>query len=346
MSYIPPTVERVAQKIARVPGVELSAIARDGAVDAVIEGGYNRPLREQLLRIGHRSLVPVRVFYRMSDGRAIGESEARSHEESIEDFYTDVHVSGFVGSRKQPDPATSAGDAYGDWSSKDEKERDDYGQLKLCRLRTRGRGRPVVGWKYGKKGIRKGDKVKFSKAASLRWTMGRTVKVRPGATGYVSDVSTSQPILYLQMGNREQVEVPVHAIGHIYDVMLTPSLEHKDELQERSGIPNEIRRLVMAVGFGRAPGDGDTPTNTRHFMGPSQPDLIGYTGALDDEDQIIDPKDKPQSKTTITVDPKDKSKSKTTVAKNGERRQVLFGGEQKESSQDWVKTYTSHHDRA
>jgi len=334
MSYIPPTVERVAQKIARVPGVELSAIARDGAVDAVIEGGYNRPLREQLLGIGHRSMVPVRVFYRMPDGRAIGESEARSYEEAIEDFYTDVHVSGFVGSRKEPDPATSAGDAYGDWPSKGEKERDDYGQLKLCRLRTRGRGRPVVGWKYGPKSIRKGDKVKFNKAASLRWTMGRTVKVRPGAMGQVSDVSTSQPILYLKMGNREQVEVPVHAIGHIYDVMLTPSLEHKHGLQEGSGLPNEIRRLVMAVGFGRAPGDGDTPTNARHFSGPTQPDLIGYSGVLDDEDQLVKPSKKRPSDVTASPRP-----DTMVVTRNGKKKQVLFGGEEK---MEWIRTYSSH----
>jgi len=322
MSYIPPTVERVAKQIARVPGVELSAIARDGAVDAVIEGGYNRPLREQLLGMGHRQMVPVRVFYRMSDGRAIGESEARSYEEALEDYYTDVHVSGFVGSRVDPDPSESGGDAYGSWSAKADDDRDAVGQLKLCRIRQRTRGRPVVGWRYGDKAVRKGDKIKFNRPATLQWTMGRTVNVRPGAEAHVADMSSRTPILYAKMGGRDQIEVPVHALGHIYDVMTSPRLEQV-EAKKRSELPPEFQRLVMAVGFGRLPGIDDTPTNTKHFKGPKLPDLHGYAGVGEssesEEDKLVAP---PEKADTIKI------------RKGGEVKQVLLGRD------DHVKTFS------
>jgi len=296
MSYVPPVVDYVAKKIARVPGVELSAIVRDGAIDVVLEGGYNRPLRAHVLSIGQRAMVPVRVYYRMPDGRAIGEDiavsefkENRLQNEAIEDYYTRVHVAGFAGEPAKAPPDQVAGDAYGTVDvKKDVDARDSSGQLVLKRIRGKTRGRPVVGWAYGDHTLKKGCKVKFKKQASLQWTMGRTVTVKAGSYGTVTGLASKRAIAYLSMGGQDQIELPVHAVGHVYDVMVDPKLESTRPFDEaratakpidnKTGYKNsELKRLVMTVGFGRAPHEDDTPKNTARFKGPDQPDLHGYT---------------------------------------------------------------------
>ena len=300
MSYVPPILDFVAKKIARIEGVELSCVTREGAIDVILEGGYNRDLRSHILGIGMKAMVPVRVFYRMPDGRAIGESDAQ-HEyranaqvgEAIEDYYTRIHVAGFADDPAKAPPDEVAGDAYGTVDvKKDVDPRDGYGQLKLTRIRGTTRGRPVVGWKYGDHTVRKGSVVRFKKDACLNWTMGRTMGVKAGANGTVTGLASKRPLAYLSMGGYDQIELPVHAVGHVYDVMVDPKLE-SGQLAEAKGRCNavdntlgylspEMKRLVMTVGFGRPPGADDTPINKPKFRGPQQPDLIGYQAKVDD----------------------------------------------------------------
>lgn len=294
MGYPPPIVDFIAKKIARIDGVEVSLVTQEGAVDVILDGGYNRPLRERVLGIGMKAMVPVRVFYRMPDGRAIGEASARKEYErnaqfgeAIEDYYTRIHVAGFAGEPAEAPPDQAAGDSYGTDVKKDTDSRDDYGQLKLSRIRGNTRGRPVVGWKYGKHTLRKGSEIKFRKDACLQWTMGRTMSVKAGAHAMVTSLASKRPLVYLSMGGYDQIELPIHAVGHVYDVMVDPQLESR-ELHEQRGksskvvnntlgyLSPEMKRLVMTIGFGRHPGQDDTPSNKAHFRGPKQPDMHGY----------------------------------------------------------------------
>lgn len=285
MVHYSSTVDHVAKKIARLPGVEASFIGRDGAIDAVLEKAYDRPLREHVIKIGMNAMVPVRVYYRMPDGDIVGEAK----NEAIEDFYTNIHVAGFAGSEPSAPPDQIAGDAQGTVDVGKEKDtRDDAGQLKLVRLRAKTRGREVVGWRYGDKTMRAGDKVKFKQACVLQWTMGRTVRVPAGMTGKVSSVASKSPMGYLSIGGHDGIELPVHAIGHVFDVMVDPALESKATpvTAKQAGLPPEMARLVMTVGFGRPPGEQfSTPKNGPKFKG-NGPDLIGY-GSKPEEDMLV-----------------------------------------------------------
>lgn len=263
MVHFSPTVDHVAKKIARLPGVEASFIGRDGAIDAVLETVNDQPLREHVIQVGARAMVPVRVFYRTPDGDIIG-----AKTEAIEDFYTTIHVAGFAGSEPSAPPDKIAGDAQGDQKVGAEKEtRDDAGQLKLARIRSTSRGREVVGWRYGTKALRSGDKVKFKEACVLQWTAGRTVKVPVGMTGKVSKVASKSPMAYLSMGGHDGIELPVHAIGHVYDVMIDPALESKATAvtSRQVGLPPQIAKLVSTIGFGRPHLEPwETPSNGPH----------------------------------------------------------------------------------
>lgn len=297
MSGFSHVVGHVAKKIATTPGVEASFIARDGAVDVVLEKAFDRPLREHVIRMGMRAMVPVRVFYRMPDGDIVGENKGGKNE-AIEDFYTNVHVAGFAGSEPTAPADKIAGDAYGDKIEKpDDKDRDDFGQLKLTRIRSGSRGRPVIGWQYGKDSLKVGDRVKFKNACVLQWTMGRTVRVSPGMTGMVSQVSSRSPMVYMAMNGADGIELPVHAIGHVYDVMLSPAMEDATPIAiriSRSSLPPELSRLVGAIGLSMPAaenmhhhGRGETETNSPHFRGRPLPDLNRYgsiiTASSDDE---------------------------------------------------------------
>lgn len=302
-------VGHVARKIASIPGVEASFIGRDGAIDAVLETAFDRPLRQHVIQMGMRAMVPVRVFYRMPDGNIVGESLPGQKVEAIEDFYTNIHVAGFAGSDPKAPPEEIAGDAYGDKVGHAKDDRDDAGQLKLARIRSSGRGRPVVGWRYGRDAIRVGDKVKFKEPCVLQWTMGRTVKVAPGMTGSVMQMSSKSPLAYLAMGGHDSIELPIHAIGHVYDVMVDPKLESRAApvTAKMAGLPPEISRLVMAVGFGRNPDQDETSKkNSPKFKGPALPDLKGYrplnTDKTEGEEDMLVPDDK--TSTVSTKEPR------------------------------------------
>lgn len=296
MNFVSPAVDHVARKIARLPGVEGSYIGRDGAIDAVLETAFDRPLRQHVIQMGMRAMVPVRVFYRMPDGNIVGEDNGKV--EGIEDFYTNIHVAGFAGSDPSAPPDAIAGDAYGDKDVGREKDtRDDGGQLKLVRIRSETRGRKVVGWRYGSNTVRSGDKVKFKEPCVLQWTMGRTVKVGAGMSGKISQVSSKSPMAYLSMGGHDGIELPVHAVGHVFDVMVDPALESKQTSKPTTinralaGLPPQISKLVMTVGFGQSPDtDAATPTNSPHHKAGGVRYMQGYGSkpeATEDDDMLV-----------------------------------------------------------
>lgn len=259
---ISPATEHVAKKIARLPGVEASFIARDGAISAVLEQAFDRPLRERIIQMGMRAMIPVRVFYRMPDGNIVGEMKEGRKAEAIEDFYTTIHVAGFAGSEPSAPPDKIAGDAQGDQKvGKEKDDRDELGQLKLVRIRSASRGRQVLGWRYGKNAVRVGDKVKFKEPCVLQWSMGRTVKIGAGMMGSVSQMSSKSPMAFLSIGGHDGIELPIHAVGHVYDVMIDPALESKDQGKARDVMPKDIEsplntaRKMGTVGFGRPHGE-------------------------------------------------------------------------------------------
>lgn len=297
MSFIPPAVDHVAKKIARLPGVEGSYIGRDGAIDAVLETAFDRPLRQHVIQMGMRAMIPVRVFYRMPDGNIVGEMKEGRKAEAIEDFYTTIHVAGFAGSDPSAPPEEIAGDAYGDKVGKEKDDRDNLGQLKLVRIRSASRGRQVLGWRYGKSTVRIGDKVKFKEPCVLQWTMGRTVKVGAGMMGSVSQMSSKSPMAFLSMGGHDGIELPIHAVGHVYDVMVDPALESKDSGKARDVIPKDIlsplnqARKLGTVGFGRPHGEPwVTAKNGPNFnMQRNQPNWSIPSAAAGEEDMMVPP---------------------------------------------------------
>lgn len=366
MGYVPPIVDFIAKKIARIEGVELSCVTKDGGVDVILEGGYQRELRAHVLDIGMRSMVPVRVFYRMPDGRAIGEDAALDEfevngyvDEAIEDYYTRIRVAGFADDPAKAPPDEVAGDVYGNVSvKKDVEARDKAGQLKLCRIRGKTRGRPVVGWKYGDNTLRQGSKVKFKRDACLHWTLGRTMSVKAGSQATVHALASKQPLAYLSMGEYDQIELPVHAVGHVYDVMVDPKFE-SGALSESNGkartidntlgyLAPEVKRLVMTIGFGRTPGQDDTPVNKPFTKRAPKPTAHGYQNInsanyseaadKDETDALHDPVCDPRFASTAQRDPRRPDKKQKTVllGKKQVESELTTKGRAALSSSDFV----------
>jgi hypothetical protein len=277
----------VAQKIARVSGVEAASVAPDGGINAITANGIDRRLREEILSMGQRAMVPVRVFYRMPDGAVIGENEALKVQkalkrEAIEDYYTPIFVDGFAGSKSEAPP--------------EEVAAETDGALKLKRVRSKTRGRPVVAWKYGEKTVRRGMEIKFNKACSLAWTLGRTLNIKPGASAKVMDLATKRPVAYVSLGEYDSVELPIHMLGTTFDVLATgrpkATGEHKAIDDKLGYLGPELKRIIQAVGFGRAPGSTDTADNTANWSpdGTDSPDpYIPASTGEDGEDMISSP---------------------------------------------------------
>jgi hypothetical protein len=283
----------VKAKISRLEGVDSAEFGKSGELVVTLRG-QNRTLREHVLDIGKRAMLPVRVFYKMPDGTCFGES--------LEDYYTPIHVPGFVGDRVQAPPEEVA-------SEKD-------GALKLKRIRSKKRGRPVLGWKYGDKEIRRGTKVTFKAPASLQWTMGRTMNVKKGANATVVDLATNRPIVYVAMGNYDGVELPVHAIGHVFEISATaeePKTKQESKMIDATlgYLSPEMKRLVHAIGFGRDSGADEVPGNSPHSRDKEEEEIEPA------EDMVMEP----ERKGTKPVDPRfDKAPSKPA-----KERVILFG---------------------
>ena len=343
---ISPAVEHIAKKIARTPGVEASFIGKDGAIDAVLETAFDRPLRQHVIQMGMRAMVPVRVFYRMPDGNIVGEDRGGEKVESLENFYTNIHVAGFAGSDPSAAPDQIAGDAYGAKVGKEPDDRDDHGQLKLVRLRSASRGRQVVGWRYGKDTVKVGNKVKFKNSCVLQWTMGRTVKVGPGMQGIVSQMSSKSPMAYLSMGGHDGIELPIHAVGHVYDVMVDPALEAKgnnkakdagkarDVMPSDLTTPSQIARKLGTIGFGRPHGEPwVTKSNGPKFnYQANQPEFLPGDAydVNEDDDMMVPPsgkgKSSPKAKNddrTVDVGAKEPT-IKVKVDGHTEKKKVLL----------------------
>lgn len=253
MSYSP---SYVARMVSHMKGVESAEVTDYGTVQVVIAGGINRALREDILSIGKDTFIPIQVFYRMPDGRAIGE-ETKDHKrvEWIDDFYAPLHVPGFLGTNSEAPP--------------EEVSKDPKGALKLRRVRASTRGKPVVAWRYGSSEVRAGSKIKFDKEAALQWTMGRTLSVRSGASAHVNELSSRRPIAFIRIGDYDNVELPIHMLGHFFSVM--PNDAKKESLGEAKktkakdivDLSPEFGRIMNAVGigWGRDPAKDNVPVN-------------------------------------------------------------------------------------
>lgn len=266
-----PALDHVCRKILRLEGVESADITDLGAIYVVLSGGLTtetRNLREDILDIGRRAMLPIQVFYRLPDGNVVGEeSEDLAKQEWVDDFYKPLIIPGFLGTTSEAPP------------EKVSKEVD--GALMLRRVRASTRGQPVVAWRYGDQEVRAGSKIRFDKGTALQWTMGRSLSIRPGAMGTVSQLSSRRPIAFIQVGDYQNVELPVHMLGHFFTVMpKTESIaeakkkpdngagefNHPDRTPDIEFAP-EFNRLLNVVGFGkpadwgRDPDKDDVPVN-------------------------------------------------------------------------------------
>lgn len=247
------SLEYVRNRIARMARVESAEITDIGAIKVVLSGGIDRALREDVLEVARRAMLPVHVFYRMPDGKVVGEEVAKT--EWVGDYYKDLNVPGFGGS------ANSAPSS----APPEEVAAEPKGALKLRRVRAGTRGRPVVAWRLGQDELRVGTKVKFSKEAALQWSMGRTLNVRPGATAEVVQLASRRPIVFVKIGDHyNDVELPVHMLGHIF----TTEKKLKESVDEakRKKISPEFDRLMNAIGWGRDDDRDDVQGNSPAFI--------------------------------------------------------------------------------
>jgi len=270
----------VSGRIRKLEGIESCGPDKSGTIVAVANtGGIDRRLRQEVLALGMNAMMPVRVFYRMPDGRLIGEEDFSNekyncrhcsesatkkiicsrgfaptcdeHEETItrslsvqgyhvesvvnleaiEDYYTRIYVNNFAGDKVEAPP--------------EEVALEPEGAKKLQRVRGGSRGRPVVAWKYGDMEIRCGSTVKFKSDTCLNWKSGQTMNIKKGCVGHVYELSSKNPIAYLQVGEFSGVQLPIHAIGHLFDVMVS---ERKEEVPKKGTL--DYQRLINTIGFG------------------------------------------------------------------------------------------------
>lgn len=238
-------------RISLMAGVITSEVTDLGVIKVVVEG-QDRELRSRILDLGKRAMLPIHVFYKMPDGAIVGE-----HNEWVQDYYKPIHVQGFAGSAVEAPP--------------EEVAKEVKGALKLRRVRSKRRGRPVVAWRLGDQELRAGSSVKFSKETALQWNMGKTLTVKPGATATVGELSTRRPIVFVKIGEYDGVELPVHMMNHSYTVNGV-KLESIDEVKKKvkagppdhtddTMMPSQINRLMNAIGFGRNPDFDNVPVN-------------------------------------------------------------------------------------
>lgn len=246
-------LEHVRNKIARMDKVESAEITDVGAIKVIIKGGIDRALREDILEVGKRAVLPVQVFYRMPDGSVVGEAKT----EWVGDYYKNVNIPGFGGSAQPSEPEAPP----------EEVAAEPKGALKLKRVRSSSRGRPVVAWRIGDNELRVGTKVKFSKEAALQWSMGRTLNVRPGATAEVVSLASRRPLVFVKIGdNYTDVELPVHMMGHVFTTerKLKESLDEGKKFKIKYG--QDFNRLMTAIGWGRDHDKDETPGNSPAFI--------------------------------------------------------------------------------
>lgn len=229
-------IKYVAEKINQLKGVA-RVDCHNGVICPVITG-VNPELREEVLDICRRAMLPVKVQYQLEDGALVTHDQlvefhlplvsysnavinnlgVRGPLEPDRNWYQPIQVDGALGEPKMapPDEVVNAKD----------------GAEKLKRLRANTRGRPVVGWKLGDRVVRKGDTLKAIDHCPLQWTMGRVINVRPGMTAKVTELSSRRPIAYADLGEYSGVEIPVHMLGKMFDLVTNNG---KIETTEREG---------------------------------------------------------------------------------------------------------------
>ncbi len=224
----------VRNKIAAHAGVESVNISDVGGLEVVLGGGVNRPLREAILDMARNAMIPVSVSYRMPSGQMFEESKESPTQEWVADYYTPLKIPGFAGEPVEAPP--------------EEVAAEPKGALKLSRIRSKTRGRPVVAWRIGGQEVRAGTQVKFAKEACLQWTMGRTITIKPGASANVSELSSRRPIAFIKVGEYDQVELPIHMLGHAYNVDQV-KVESVIEAKKSKMSP-ELKKIMIQVGMG------------------------------------------------------------------------------------------------
>lgn len=278
------SLEHVRSKIARMEKVESAEITDIGAIKVIIKGGIDRAIREDILEVGKRAVLPVQVFYRMADGSVVGESKAKT--EWVNDYYKNVNVPGFGGSAgAKPSEAPP-----------EEVAAEPKGALKLRRVRASTRGRPVVAWRLGEEEVRVGTKIKFNKEAALQWSMGRTLNVRPGATAEVVQLASRRPMMFVKIGDSHtDVELPVHMMGHVFTTQKQVK-ESVDEAKKKSKLGGDFNRLMGAIGWGRDQDQDEVPGNSPAFVDRFTMRDQEFEEDADEEDVVIPNDDDEQEK--------------------------------------------------
>ena len=280
-NWINDSLKNVCNRIARIKGVLVSEVTDIGSIRVVLEG-MNRDLRIDILDIGKRSMLPVHVFYQMPDGNIIGESKPKT--EWVQDYYKTLDVPGFAMQTSTAPP--------------EEVAAEPKGALKLRRVRSATRGRPVVAWRLGDSEIRAGATLKFSKEAALQGSMGKTITVRNGAKATVNELSSRRPIAFVTIGDFNGIELPIHMMGSFYDVdkaIKKESIDEAKKAKSKSKLTPEFAKIMLAVGmgdpgnsplgFGRAPGADNTPSD-QPFDKDSWMVNRGAGGSADLDDDI------------------------------------------------------------
>lgn len=269
--------------------VESAEITDVGAIKVIIKGGIDRALREDVLEVGRRAMLPVHVFYRMDDGEVVGENIQQS--EWVGDYYKSIHVPGFGG---------SAGSTQSD-APPEEVAVEPKGALKLRRVRATTRGRPVVAWRLGQDEVRIGTKLKFNKEAALQWSMDRTLNVRPGATAQVTQLSSRRPIVFVKIGDSyDDIELPVHMMGHVFTTQKSTK-ESMAEAKVKIRISPDFDRLMTSIGWGRDPDKDEVQGNSPMFKDKNVARDQEFEEDADCDDQDDDDDDEKKSTQKILI---------------------------------------------
>lgn len=267
--------------------IESADITDLGTIKVVIAGGINRSIREDVLEIGKRAMLPIQVFYRMPDGEVVGEGQGPQNE-WIQDYYKTVVLPNFVGTPSDAPPEQVAA--------------EPKGALKLRRVRSKKRGRPVVAWRLGDDELRVGTRIKFNKEAALQWSMNRTLNVRPGATATVNELSTRRPVAFIRIGGEyDNIELPIHMMGHLFNLDSGPKLKESTEGKRKdSSLTPEFMKTMAAIGWGRDQEKDDVPGNSPFDRDRWQARALDtlddeYEESVDEDEMLVlDPDDAKQ----------------------------------------------------
>lgn len=293
----------VARKILALEGVDTVGITDNGTIVTTLVG-VDRHLREEIIDICKRAMMPASVVYKLENGQVVTEAQLDEHGTfalPLISYSNNMYSADQIdklGVRGPIEPDTrwyARVDVPGQLGDTPEAPADEIaapdGGQKLKRLRSKGRGRPVVGWKFGDKTVRKGSNLKALDHCSMQWTMGRILNVKPGTVAHVTELSTRRPVAFADIGEYTGVEIPVHMLGKMFDLVTdhgsgtTPkaSLESKGSIS--AILKKEAPSLHELLGLGSVCEDDNL-----------QLDHCGCDAEKDDEEEdlLLPPKKDPR----------------------------------------------------